>query len=128
MHHMPLDKEDNMSNHHKINYIEIPVKDVSATKEFFGQVFDWQFTDYGPDYAAITGAGIDGGFFCAQQTVSTANGSVLVVIYSDDLVATQKRIERHSGKLVQPIFTFPGGRRFHFSDPNGNEYAVWSDK
>lgn len=117
-----------MSAHHKINYIEIPVTDIKVAKAFFNSVFDWQFIDYGPDYCAFDGVGIDGGFFSAKQNVSTANGSVLVVLYSDDLVATQAKIEASDGKIVQAIFSFPGGRRFHFTDPCGNEYAVWSDK
>ena len=117
-----------MSIHHKINYIEIPSKNLTTTKEFFGQVFGWQFIDYGPEYVAITDSGIDGGFFYSQQVVSQDKGSVLVVIYSDNLTATQAKIESHNGKIVQTIFAFPGGRRFHFTDPNGNEYVVWSDK
>lgn len=117
-----------MSHHHKINYIEIPVKDIQATKQFFANVFDWQFVDYGEDYAAIVNAGIDGGFFSSNQTVSTANGSVLVVLYSADLAASQTSIEQAGGLISKPIFSFPGGRRFHFTDGNFNEYAMWSDK
>ncbi|GGZ63499.1 VOC family protein [Paraglaciecola chathamensis] len=117
-----------MFAHHKINYIEIPVTDIKVAKAFFNSVFDWQFIDYGPDYCSFDGVGIDGGFFSAKQNVSTGNGSVLVVLYSDDLVATQANIEASDGKIVQAIFSFPGGRRFHFTDPCGNEYAVWSDK
>lgn len=117
-----------MTNHHKINYIEIPVKDVSASKQFFSQVFDWQFVDYGEDYAAIVKAGIDGGLFTSSNTVSTARGSVLLVIYSVDLATSQRAIEKAGGKIIKPIFSFPGGRRFHFCDGNDNEYALWSDK
>ena len=117
-----------MSQQHKINYIEIPVKDVATSKAFFTQVFDWGFVDYGPDYASITNAGIDGGFFLSDVTVSTATGSVLVVIYSENLARSLQQVLQHGGKTVKDIFAFPGGMRFHFSDPNGNEYAVWSDK
>lgn len=117
-----------MSIHHKINYIEIPVKDIRITKAFFTAVFGWEFTDYGQEYTAFTGAGIDGGMFSAQKCVSTDNGSVLVVLYSEDLAATQAEIKAHGGKIVQDVFSFPGGHRFHFCDPCGNEYAVWSDK
>ncbi|QHJ10099.1 hypothetical protein FX988_00308 [Paraglaciecola mesophila] len=117
-----------MSAHHKINYIEIPVKDINLAKAFFSSVFGWQFIDYGPDYCAFDGVGIDGGFFSAKQAVSTVNGSVLVVLFSDDLIVTQGKIEESGGKIVQAIFSFPGGKRFHFTDPCGNEYAVWSDK
>eukprot|EP01093_Parvamoeba_rugata_P001641 TRINITY_DN1205_c0_g1_i1.p1 TRINITY_DN1205_c0_g1~~TRINITY_DN1205_c0_g1_i1.p1 ORF type:complete len:145 (-),score=17.50 TRINITY_DN1205_c0_g1_i1:135-569(-) len=104
-----------MSIHHKINYIEIPVKDISVTKAFFSAVFGWEFVDYGHDYTAFTGAGIEGGMFSAKQCVSTDNGSVLVVLYSDDLATTQAEIEAHGGKIVQDVFSFPGGHRFHFA-------------
>ncbi|MFT6899346.1 MAG: putative enzyme related to lactoylglutathione lyase [Paraglaciecola sp.] len=117
-----------MNNHHKINYIEIPVKDVAASKQFFSQVFAWQFVDYGEDYAVMVDAGIAGGLFKSSSSVSTAQGSVLVVIYSVDLAASQIAIEQAGGKIIKPIFSFPGGRRFHFSDINNNEYALWSDK
>lgn len=116
-----------MSNHHKINYIEIPVKDIEASKRFFSKVFDWSFVDYGPEYAGITGAGIDGGLFVSDVTVATSTGSVLVVLYSANLEQSQQSISEQGGEITKPIFTFPGGRRFHFCDPNGNEYAVWSD-
>ena len=117
-----------MNKHHKINYIEIPVKEVAASKQFFCKVFGWQFVDYGEDYACIVEAGIDGGLFKSDGTVSTDQGSVLLVIYSADLAASQSAIEQAGGKIIKPIFSFPGGRRFHFSDPNLNEYALWSDK
>jgi hypothetical protein len=116
-----------MSNHHKINYIEIPVKDIDVSKRFFSQVFNWAFVDYGPEYAGITGAGIDGGLFVSDTTVSTTTGSVLVVLYSANLEQSEQSIREHGGKIAKPIFEFPGGRRFHFCDPNDNEYAVWSD-
>lgn len=117
-----------MSNHHKINYIEIPVKDVVASKTFFKRAFNWDFVDYGPDYAAITNAGIDGGIYQSDTTVSVQRGSVLVVLFSDSLEASEAQVVKSGGKIVKDIFSFPGGRRFHFSDPNGNEYAIWSDK
>lgn len=117
-----------MSQHHKINYIEIPVKALASTKAFFKQVFAWSFVDYGDDYAAIQCAGIDGGFYSSDNQVSIKNGSVLVVLYSNDLATTQKAIVAAGGSIIKPIFDFPGGRRFHFADVNGNEYAVWSEK
>lgn len=116
-----------MNHHQKINYVEFPSKDLAATKRFFSEVFDWQFEDYGPEYMAIHNAGLDGGFFKSDQVVSTDKGSALVVIYSNELECTQAAVESAGGKVIKPIFSFPGGRRFHFSDPNGNEYAVWSD-
>ena len=116
-----------MKEHEKINYIEIPAKDIEATKRFFSGVFGWTFTDYGPEYTAFANEGIDGGFFKSELTVSTQHGSVLVVLYSMDLKQTQANIEAAGGSIIKPEFSFPGGRRFHFSDTNGNEYAVWSD-
>ncbi len=118
-----------MNTHHSINYIEIPAKDLVATKAFFTQVFAWSFTDYGPDYCSFSRneAGVDGGFFTSEDTVTTAAGSVLVVLYSSELEVTQSAVESAGGKILKEIFSFPGGRRFHFTDPNGNEYAVWSE-
>jgi len=116
-----------MSKHEKINYIEFPSKDIGKTKEFFGEVFNWGFTDYGPDYIAVSNAGIDSGFFLSDHVVSQEKGSVLVVLFSNTLESTRDKIEQFGGSITKPIFSFPGGRRFHFTDPNGNEYAVWSD-
>lgn len=111
----------------KINYIEMPSRDIEATKAFFTSAFGWLFVDYGPEYVAIENAGLDGGFFKSDKVASTDNGSVLVVLYSSDLEATLEGVKSAGGKVVQDIFSFPGGRRFHFSDPSGNEYAVWSE-
>ena len=116
-----------MSDHEKINYVELPARDIEATKEFFIRVFGWSFVDYGPEYTAFSNAGLDGGFFQSKLSVSTKNGSALLVFYSKDLEQTQSKIEAAGGSVIRPIFSFPGGRRFHFSDPSGNEYAVWSD-
>lgn len=116
-----------MNEHEKINYVEFPAKDITATKVFFNSVFNWSFIDYGPDYTAFSNEGLDGGFFKSELSVSTENGSALIVFYSKNLDETQKKIESAGGSVIRPIFSFPGGRRFHFSDPSGNEYAVWSD-
>ena len=117
-----------MNQHGKINYIELPVKDIAAAKAFFTVVFGWPFIDYGSDYTAFSNAGVDGGFFKSNLTVATNHGSALIVFYSDVLEKTQSKIEDAGGLVIKPIFSFPGGRRFHFVDPNNNEYAVWSDK
>lgn len=116
-----------MNEHEKINYVEFPAKDIEATKEFFKVAFGWSFTDYGPDYTAFSGEGLDGGFFRSDLFASTKNGSALIVLYSNDLEQTQAKVERAGGSVIKPIFSFPGGRRFHFAEPSGNEYAVWSD-
>ncbi len=115
-----------MNEHEKINYVEFPAKDIEATKAFFTSVFGWSFVDYGPEYTAFSNSGIDGGFLKSDLTVSTENGSALIVFYSNELEQTQSNIENAGGSIIKPIFSFPGGRRFHFGDPNGNEYAVWS--
>jgi len=117
-----------MNVHEKINYIELPSKDIQTTKTFFTEVFDWSFTDYGDEYISFSNEGIDGGFYKSNLSVSTSNGSVLVVFYSNNLKATQSKIENAGGSTIKPIFAFPGGSRFHFSDPCGNEFAVWSEK
>ncbi|QDU07705.1 VOC family protein [Gimesia aquarii] len=117
-----------MLEHEKINYVEFPAKDIPATKSFFTTVFGWTFEDFGPDYTAFSNEGIDGGFFQSDLKVSTDNGSALIVFYSKDLEQTLAKIESAGGSIIKPIFSFPGGRRFHFGDPNGNEYAVWSDQ
>ena len=112
----------------KINYLEIPASDLAASKLFFNAVFDWQFTDYGPEYCAFDKtAGLDGGFYLSDKTATSAQGSVLVVFYSHNLEDTQAKITQAGGQISQAVFDFPGGRRFHFLDPSGNEFAVWSE-
>lgn len=116
-----------MNEHEKINYVEFPAKDIASTKAFFTAVFGWSFVDYGPEYTAFSNEGLDGGFFKSNLTVSPGTGSALIVFYSKKLEQTRSKIEQAGGSISKPIFTFPGGRRFHFQDTNGNEYAVWSD-
>ncbi len=116
-----------MTNHEKINYIEFPAKDMQAAKDFFTAVFGWSFVDYGPDYISFSDAGIDGGFVKSDVAASSEKGGALIVFYSNKLEQTQANIKGAGGSIIKPIFAFPGGRRFHFTDPNGNEYAVWSD-
>ena len=117
-----------MHQHEKINYVEFPAKDIEKAKAFFTAAFNWSFTDYGPEYTAFENEGLDGGFFKSDNVVSADSGSALIVFFSDALEQTQTKIEDNGGEISQNIFDFPGGRRFHFKDPNGNEYAVWSDK
>ena len=116
-----------MKEHEKINYVEFPAKDIEAAKAFFMTAFGWSFVDYGPEYTAFSDEGLDGGFFQSDLSVSAEAGSALIVFYSENLEQTQAKIENAGGSIIKPIFAFPGGRRFHFGDPNGNEYAVWSD-
>ena len=117
-----------MTQQNKINYAEFPAKDMQQTKTFYNAVFGWEFVDYGPEYMSFLHAGLDGGFYKSDQNASTDNGSVLIVLYSEELEQTQSKVESAGGVIAKPIFPFPGGRRFHFTDPNGNELAVWSDK
>ena len=111
-----------------INYVEFPSTDLPATKNFFREVFGWKFEDYGPEYTAFSNAGLDGGFFKSEKYASTDNGSALIVLYGKDLEATQSNIQEAGGNIIKPIYSFPGGRRFHFTEPGGNELAVWSDR
>ena len=115
-----------MTPREMINYVEFPAKNIAATKAFFESAFAWTFVDYGPEYSAFSHAGIDGGFFLSELVSSTANGACLLVLLSEDLEATELRVKNSGGIISQPIFSFPGGRRFHFTEPSGNEMAVWS--
>jgi predicted enzyme related to lactoylglutathione lyase len=108
-----------------INYIEFPAVDMESTKQFYGAAFGWEFIDYGPDYVSFSGAGVDGGF-TMESEVSGASG-VLVVLYHSDLEKIEQKVKELGCEVVKPIFDFPGGRRFHFLDPNGNELAIWSE-
>ncbi|WP_119271123.1 VOC family protein [Taklimakanibacter deserti] len=110
-------------NDRQIDYIEFNVKDIARSRKFYGAAFDWTFKDYGPDYCEFADGRLTGGFttFGAPRP-----GGPLVILYADDLEATQKRVEKAGGAIVKPIFDFPGGRRFHFTDPDGYELAVWS--
>lgn len=94
-------------------------------KAFYGEAFGWSFTDYGPTYAAPRDAGLDGGF---QADAEDAPAKPLVILYSDDLEASLAGVTAAGGTITKSIWEFPGGRRFHFTDPSGNELAVWSDK
>lgn len=116
-----------MTENEKINYIEFPAYDIESTKSFFTSVFNWQFVDYGPEYSSFSNQGIDGGFFKSNLSASTKNGSALVIFYSQNLESTQLKIEQAGGVISKAIFSFPGGRRFHFLEPSNNEFAVWSD-
>lgn len=112
-----------MTNNH-IDYIEFGAPDLEAVKAFYSRCFAWHFTDYGPDYVAFEKSGVAGGFRRIEGAVTKG---VLVVLYHDNLEAIQTVIEAAGGRIAVPVFSFPGGRRFHFTDPAGNELAVWSE-
>ena len=116
-----------MHAHEKINYVEYPATDIAATKRFFEATFGWSFIDYGPDYAAFSNQGLDGGFFKSELASSSDKGAALLVFYSQTLESTEAKIKQAGGVISKALFSFPGGRRFHFIEPSGNEFAVWSD-
>jgi len=107
-----------------IDYIEFNVADIARTKDFYGQAFGWTFTDYGPDYCEFSDGTMKGGFNAAEPVPA---GGPLVILYGDDLEDIAWRIEAAGGRILRPAYPFPGGRRFHFSDPDGYELAVWSE-
>ena len=113
------------NRHHLIDYIEFPVTDIESSKKFFSSVFGWEFTDYSPEYVGIKkpGGGEIGGFSFVD---SVSTGGPLVVIYSDTLNASYKKVVEAGGQITKEIFEFPGGQRFEFKDPSGNGLAVWS--
>lgn len=116
-----------MPEHEKLDYVEFAANDLPATKAFFSQVFDWQFEDYGPEYTAFNKQGLDGGFYKSEMSSCSDRGAALLVFYSSDINLTLNKVTEAGGEICKPIFEFPGGRRFHFIEPSGNEFAVWSD-
>ncbi len=113
--------------HHRIDYIELTVHDLAAAKAFYGGVFGWAFTDYGPGYAGIRGTPREQGGLSVGEVEAPAKGAPLVVLYSADLDATHAAVAAQGGSIETPPFDFPGGRRFHFRDPSGNVLAVWTE-
>lgn len=116
-----------MNEDRRINYIELPAADIDRARTFYGDAFGWTFQDYGEDYCAFNDGRMDGGFYRSPLWSDSGQGAALVVLYADDLEATLERVTAAGGEIVRPVFAFPGGRRFHFRDPNRNELAVWSD-
>jgi uncharacterized protein len=121
-----LSKENVMTNNRdrQIDYIEFFSNDIEATKSFYNQVFGWKFQDYGPDYTSFADGRIAGGF--RKGDVPTPS-SPLVVIFVDDLDAARQRVIAAGGSITKEIFSFPGGSRFHFHDPGGNELSAWHE-
>ena len=107
----------------KVDYVEFPGGDLAATRAFYGAAFGWTFTDYGPTYIAFN-EGLDGGFHTDE---AEAVQQTLAILYANDLEAMAAKVTAAGGLITKPIFSFPGGRRFHFKDPAGNELAVWSE-
>ena len=109
----------------RIDYIEFQTTDIEASKRFYSEAFGWKFTDYGPDYSSFKDGRLTGGF---EVVTNVTTGGPLVVLYSTNLEELESEIRKSGGKIVKEIFSFPGGRRFHFTDPSGYELAVWSDR
>ena len=116
-----------MNKHEKLNYVEFAANNLRATKAFFSTVFGWDFIDYGPDYTSFSNQGLNGGFYKSEACNQTANGGALLVFYSSNIESTLNKVSCNGGTVVRPIFEFPGGYRFHFTEPSGNEFAVWSE-
>lgn len=114
---------ESKDNH--INYIEFRARDLEAIKNFYSGAFGWVFTDYGPTYTSFSESGVYGGFEKSDRDI--VNGA-LVVLYHSDLEDIREKVSAEGGEISKDIFSFPGGRRFHFVDPAGNELAIWSDK
>ncbi len=109
----------------KINYLEFKAHDLERVKTFYTKAFGWKFTDYGPDYTAFSDSGLEGGFEKTEQSIT--NGA-LAVLYHENLEAIKEKLLSLNTTISIDIFSFPGGRRFHFLDTEGNELAIWSDK
>lgn len=127
----------------RIDYIEFLATDIEQTKRFYSAVFGWEFVDYGPEYTSFMDGRLAGGFALAPEgarergggtpetrisDLATAAGGPLVVLYATDIEAIEASVRVNGGQIVLDPFEFPGGRRFHFTDPSGNELAVWSDQ
>lgn len=111
------------NNDNRIDYIELKVADIARSKAFYGTAFGWTFTDFGPAYCEFADGRLTGGFTTDGPPVP---GGPLVILYAGDLAAALRRVEAAGGRISKPIFSFPGGQRFHFLDPDGYELAVWS--
>ena len=114
-----------MRAEHQVDYVEIPVTDLERTREFFSSLFGWSFQAWGDDYMSFNDGRLDGGF--RRSSEAAPSNGVLLVFFSRDLERDLQRVEGLGGMISQEIFSFPGGRRFHFVDPAGNEYAMWSE-
>ncbi len=115
-----------MATREKLNYVEFPAKDLTKTKDFFSKAFGWSFIDYGPNYTAFEDCGLDGGFFQSDLSSRVVNGSALLVILSEDIESSYRKVVESGGIITKEVFEFPGGKRFHFIEPSGNELAVWT--
>lgn len=109
--------------HEQVQYIEFLSTDIARAKTFYTKCFGWKFTDYGTKYTAFEGDYVDGGFTLGEPV----NGTILIVLYSDDIESSKNKVISAGGIIIKDIFSFPGGRRFQFTDMDGYELAVWSE-
>ena len=114
--------------HHAIDYIVITVQDVAAAKRFYSAAFGWSFNDYGPGYAGIRGEKREQGGLAQDAAKKPSEGGPLIILFSSDLEATAAAVKEAGGSIAKEPFAFPGGRRFHFTDPSGNQLAVWAER
>lgn len=105
----------------KLNYVEFGSLNLNASKTFFESAFGWCFTDYGNEYSAFSNAGLDGGIFATERVTRAESGAPLLVLYAADIAEAQLNVESAGGTITKPLFDFPGGCRFHFVEPGGNE-------
>ena len=115
-----------MREENRIDYVEIPVTDLKKTREFFSALFGWSFQEWGDEYMSFSDGRLDGGFRRSEQAAPSSG--VLVVFFSENLERDVERVQELGASISEPVFPFPGGRRFHFVDPVGTEYAIWSAK
>lgn len=115
-----------MATNLKIDYIEMPASDFEAVEAFYSSVFNWTFENFGDEYRAFSDGKIDGGFYRSSHVASADAGAPLIIFYADHLEEVESDVINAGGVIVKPIFSFPGGRRFQFKDPHGNELAVWT--
>ena len=106
-----------------VDYVEFAAADFDAVKCFYETAFGWTFTDYGPEYTAFDDGRLAGGF----RRCEPVSGTTMVILFAKDLEAREQAVRGAGSEITEPIFSFPGGRRFHFKDPAGNILAVWSD-
>ena len=113
--------------HHKIDYVEFASADPQKMCAFFGAVLGWSFEWFGPDYVAFHGAGLEGGIYRSDLASRSADGGALIIFYSRDLEESEALVQHHGATIIKPVFEFPGGRRFQFAEPTGNEFGIWSN-
>ena len=117
-----------MPSDQRIDYVEFPAADFDAAEAFYSGTFGWTFTDYGPEYRSFNDGELNGGFYKSELRSSTSTGAALIVLFANNLESTEAAVRKNGGDICKEIFSFPGGRRFHFLDPHGNELSVWSDQ